>query len=65
MMDLNLVQNYTYMQQEKLATQVGIKVLKMANDFNNQIVSELIQKLANVNLNNNPSNTGQLLDIRA
>ena len=65
MMDLNLVQNYTYTQQENLTTQVGIKVLKMANDFNNQIVSELIQKLANVNLNNNPSNTGQLLDIRA
>ena len=49
----------------KLQQEVGVKVLKKTLDFNNSLAMQLIQDLSQTTaINNNPSNTGQLIDIR-
>ncbi len=51
---------YTKLQQE-----VGVKVLKKTLDFNSSLATQLIQQLFQTTVvNNNPSNTGKILDIR-
>ena len=64
MMELSLVNGYMVMQQQKLMTQINVSLLKKVNDFNTNLAQELIQKLAQQNVTNNPTNTGQLLDMR-
>jgi len=53
------------MQQQKLMTQINVNLLKKLNDFNTSLAQELIQKLSQPSVTNNPTNTGQLLNIRA
>jgi len=65
MIELSLVNGYMAMQQQKLMTQINVSLLKKVNDFNTSLAQEIIQKLSQPSVTNNPTNTGQLLDIRA
>ena len=64
MMELSLVNDYMAMEQQKLMTQINVSLLKKVNDFNTSLAQELIQKLSQQSVTNNPTNTGQLLDIK-
>jgi len=64
-MGVELANYLTALNQFGLTAQIDVKLLKSFMDFNAQVNSEIIQKLSGVELNNNPTNTGQLLDIRA
>ncbi len=65
-MEVSLIADYLAAKQARLMTQVSVAVLKKSLDFNAQLATELIQKMARTSqqINNNPTNTGVFLNIR-
>ncbi len=65
-MEVSLIADYLAAKQARLMTQVSLSVLKKSLDFNTQLATELIQKMAQTSqqVNNNPTNTGVFLNIR-
>jgi hypothetical protein len=63
-MDLALVNFYQSLTARETLAQVQTSVLKQSLNLNTQLATELINQMMQTTLNNNPSNTGQLLDIR-
>jgi hypothetical protein len=64
MLDLSLVNYYQALTIRQTLAQVQTAVLKQSLNLNAQLAMEIINQMSQTSLNNNPSNTGQLLDIR-
>jgi hypothetical protein len=64
MVDLSLVNYYQALTTRQTLAQVQTSVLKQSLNLNAQLAMEIINQMSQNSLNNNPSNTGQLLDIR-
>ena len=64
MVDLSLVNYYQALTTRQTLAKVQTSVLKQSLNLNAQLAMEIINQMSQTSLNNNPSNTGQLLDIR-
>jgi len=61
---VGLVKEKILAQQAMLMMKTQVAVTKKIMDFNNNLKQQLIQQLMQASLSNNPSGTGQLLNIR-
>jgi len=61
---VGLVKEKILAQQAMLMMKTQVAVTKKIMDVNNNLKQQLIQQLMQASLSNNPSGTGQLLNIR-
>jgi hypothetical protein len=61
---VGMVKEQVAAKQAMLMLQTQVAVTKKVMDVNNNLQQQLLQQLMQVSLNNNPSNTGNLLNIR-
>jgi hypothetical protein len=61
---VGMVKEQVAAKQAMLMLQTQVAVTKKVMDANNNLQQQLLQQLMQVSLNNNPSNTGNLLNIR-
>jgi len=61
-----VVQTSVGLENSKLQQEIGVQVLKNTLNFNSDLAMQLIQQLFQANnLTNNPTNTGNFLNIKA